>query len=88
MAKTPVKMPDNLPASKKPDIQRPTPKQVPIKWPHPAPKGKEKWGMCPAPWFPHRRHAAPSLAVVPQRGVGTGRPPAPNRAPSFPPVRR
>lgn len=34
----PVDMPDNLPKSPKPDINRPTPKQVPISWPHPKPK--------------------------------------------------
>jgi hypothetical protein len=38
--KTPVKMPDNLPQMPKPDIQRPTPKEVPIKWDHPRPKSK------------------------------------------------
>jgi hypothetical protein len=34
--KTPVDMPPGQP---KPEIIRPTPKTVPIKWDHPAPKG-------------------------------------------------
>ena len=42
MPKTPVDMPDNLPATPKPHIVRPTPKQVPIKWDHPAPKKPSK----------------------------------------------
>jgi hypothetical protein len=38
--KTPVKMPDNFPNTPKPEVIRPTPKTVPIKWDHPKPKTK------------------------------------------------
>lgn len=40
MPKTPVDMPDNLPNTPKPDINRPQPKTVPIKWDHPKPRPK------------------------------------------------
>lgn len=36
----PVKQPANLPKTPKPDIKRPTPKTVPLSWPHPKPKEK------------------------------------------------
>jgi hypothetical protein len=35
----PVDQPDNLPATPKPDIQRPTPKTIKVDWLHPAPSG-------------------------------------------------
>jgi hypothetical protein len=38
-SKRPVDMPDNLPNTPKPDINRPTPKTIPVDWPHPAPSG-------------------------------------------------
>lgn len=40
MAKTPVKMPDNLPLAKKPVIVRPTPKTVPLPKPPFTPRPK------------------------------------------------
>jgi hypothetical protein len=39
-SKRPVDMPKNMPGAPKPDIKRPQPKTIPIKWDHPAPKNK------------------------------------------------
>jgi hypothetical protein len=36
----PVDMPDNFPQTPKPDIKRPTPKTIPVPWPHPKPTSK------------------------------------------------
>jgi hypothetical protein len=77
----PVDMPDNLPKTPKPDINRPTPKTIPVDWPHPAPSGpkphpathEDEVDRCAPPPIRRRSTAAPGYVWHRAREGGSGR---------------